>query len=183
MKVLLSIGGASGSIYGIRLLEELKKAGVRTHLIVSEGAKKIIDHETKYKFTDIKQLADFYYANNDMFAGPASGSFKLDAMVICPCSMKTLSAIANGYGDTLTSRAAVCTLKEERKLVLVIRETPLDLPGIKNMEKAKLAGATILPAMPGFYHKPKKLDDIVDFIVGKILDQLNITHSLFERWK
>ena len=118
-----------------------------------------------------------------MFSGPASGSFKLDSMMICPCSMKTLSAIANGYGDTLTSRAAICTLKEEQKLVLVLRETPLDYASIKNMEKAKVGGATILPAMPGFYHKPKNIDDLVDFIVGKILDQLDIKHSLFKRWK
>jgi len=182
MKVLLSIGGASGSIYGIRLLEELKKAGNQTHLIFSDGAKKILEHETKYKFSDIKKLADFYYENNDMFAGPASGSFQLDAMIICPCSMKTLSAIANGYGDTLTSRAAVCCLKENRKLILVIRETPLDLPGIKNMLSAKQAGAIILPAMPGFYHQPKKIDDLVDFIVGKTLDQIGVKHSLFKRW-
>ena len=182
MKVFLSIGGASGSIYGIRLLEELKKAGAEIHLTISDGAKKIIEHETSYKVKDIKSKADFYYDNNNFFVGPASGSFKLDAIIVCPCSMKTLSAIANGYGDTLTSRAAGCCLKEERKLILVVRETPLDLPGIKNMEKAKLAGATILPAMPGFYHKPKKIEDIVDFIVGKILDQLNIEHSLFKRW-
>jgi 4-hydroxy-3-polyprenylbenzoate decarboxylase len=97
--------------------------------------------------------------------------------------MKTLSAIANGYGDTLTSRAASCCLKEERKIILVIRETPLDLPGIKNMVSAKQAGATILPAMPGFYHKPQKIEDLVNFVVGKTLDQLNIKHSLFERWK
>ena len=118
-----------------------------------------------------------------MFAGPASGSFKLDAMIVCPCSMKTLSAIANGYGDTLTSRAASCILKEGKNLILVPRETPLSLPFIQNIEKINLAGATILPAMPGFYYKPKEIDDIVDFIVGKILDQLNINHSLFERWK
>ena len=183
MKVLLGIGGASGSIYGIRLLEELKKARCEVHLIVSDGAKKILEHETNYKFKDVKAKADFYYDNSDMFAGPASGSFKIDAMVVCPCSMKTLSAIANGYGDTLTSRAASCCLKEERKLILVIRETPLDLPGIKNMLSAKQAGSTILPAMPGFYHKPQRIEDLVNFIVGKTLDQLKITHSLFKRWK
>ena len=183
MKVLLSIGGASGSIYGVRLFEELLKSKVEVHLVASDGAKKILEHETKYTYADLKKKADFCYDNDDLFAGPASGSFKLDAMLVCPCSMKTLSAIANGYGDKLTSRAAICTLKEERKLILVIRETPLDLPSIKNMLAAKQAGATILPAMPGFYHKPKKIDDLVDFIVGKILDQLEIGHSLFKRWE
>jgi len=183
MKVLLSIGGASGCIYGIRLIEELLKSNVEVHLIVSDGAKKIIEHETNYTFNDLKNKANFCYENSDMFAGPASGSFNLDALVVCPCSMKTLSAIANGYGDTLTSRAACCFLKEERKIILVIRETPLDLPDIKNLLSAKQAGATILPAIPGFYHKPNKIEDIVDFIVGKILDQLNIEHSLYMRWK
>ncbi|UCH72486.1 MAG: UbiX family flavin prenyltransferase [Thermoplasmatales archaeon] len=183
MKILLSIGGASGSIYGIRLFEELKKTGAEIHLIISKGAQKIIEHETNYKFKDFKNKADSYYKNSDMFAGPASGTFELDSMIICPCSMKTLSAIANGYCDTLTSRAASCMLKEERKLILVLRETPLSLPFIKNMEKAKLAGATILPAMPGFYHKPKNIEDLVDFVVGKSLDQLEINHSLFKRWK
>jgi len=183
MKVLVSIGGASGSIYGIRLVEELIKNGVEVHLIISDGGKKIIKHEIKYSPDDLRKKADFYYENSDLFAAPASGSFILDAMVVCPCSMKTLSAIANGYGDTLTSRAASCCLKENRKLILVVRETPLDLPGIKNMEKAKLSGASILPAMPGFYHKPETIDDLVDFVVGKILDQLHIDHSLFKRWK
>jgi 4-hydroxy-3-polyprenylbenzoate decarboxylase len=183
MKILLSIGGASGSIYGIRLLEELIKSNDEVHLIVSDGAKKIIEHETSYNFEELKNKVNFYYENSNMFAGPASGSFKLDAMVVSPCSMKTLSAIVNGYGDTLSSRAASCFLKEERKLILVIRETPLDLPGIKNMLLAKQAGATILPAMPGFYHKPNKIDDLVDFIVGKILDQLDIKHTLYKRWK
>jgi 4-hydroxy-3-polyprenylbenzoate decarboxylase len=183
MKILLSIGGASGSIYGIRLFEELQKSNNEVHLIVSDGAKKIIEHETDYNFENLKNKSNYYYDNSNIFAGPASGSFKIDAMVICPCSMKTLSAIANGYGDTLTSRAASCCLKEERKLILVIRETPLDLPGIKNMLSAKQAGATILPAMPGFYHKPQKIEDLINFIVGKTLDQLKFSHTLFERWR
>ena len=183
MKILLSITGASGSIYGVRLFEELNKSNNEIHLIISEGAKKILEHETNFKVNDLKKKSNFYYENKDMFAGPASGSFQLDAMVVCPCSMKTLSAIANGYGDTLTTRAASCRLKEEKKLILVIRETPIDLPGIKNMLAAKQAGATILPAMPGFYHKPKKIDDLVDFIIGRILDNIGIKNSLFKRWK
>ncbi len=183
MKYLLSIGGASGSIYGVRLFEELKNSVNKIHLVVSEGAKKILEHETNYTYGKLKDKADFCYENNDLFAGPASGSFHLDGMIIAPCSMKTLSAVANGYGDTLTSRAASCCLKEGRKLILVVRETPLDLPGIKNLLAAKQSGAIVLPAMPGFYHKPETIDDLVDFIVGKILDQLGIKHSLFDRWK
>jgi len=183
MRYLLSIGGASGSIYGIKLLEELKKTENEIHLIVSNGGKDIIKQETEISFEEFKNKADFYYENDDLFAGPASGSFQIDAMIIVPCSMKTLSAIANGYGNTLSSRAASCILKEEKKLILVIRETPLDLPGIKNMLSAKQSGATILPAMPGFYHKPESIDDLVDFIVGKILDQLKINHTLYKRWE
>lgn len=183
MKILLGIGGASGSIYGIRLLEELIKSNVEVHLIVSEGAKKILEYETNYAYKDLKKKANMSYENNDLFAAPASGSFQIDGMIIAPCSMKTLSAIANGYGDILTSRAASCCLKEGRKLILVIRETPLELPGIKNMLLAKQAGAVVLPAMPGFYYKPEKIEDLVNFITGKILDQLDIKHSLFIRWK
>jgi 4-hydroxy-3-polyprenylbenzoate decarboxylase len=183
MKYFVNIGGASGSIYGIRLLQELNKNGHEVHLVISETAKKIINHETRYTHTAIKKKAAFVYHNDDLYAGPASGSFPLDGMIIIPCSMKTLSAIANGYGDTLTSRAASCCLKEGRKLVLVIRETPLDLPGIRNMLAAKESGAIILPAMPAFYHQPKNIEEVVDFIVGKVFDQLGIQHSLFERWK
>jgi len=183
MKVLLSIGGASGTLYSIRLINELKKHDVELHLISSQGGKKILEHETGISFEKIKEKADFYYENNDLFAGPASGSFLIDAMIICPCSMKTLSAVANGYGDNLTTRAACCMLKEQRKIILVPRETPLDLPSIENMKKAKIAGASILPAMPGFYHKPETIEDIVSFIVGKILDLLEIKHDIFQRWK
>jgi 4-hydroxy-3-polyprenylbenzoate decarboxylase len=183
MRFFVSIGGASGSIYGIRLLQELNKAGHEVHLVVSKGAKKIIEHETRYTSTAIKKEADIVYDNDDLCAGPASGSFPLDGMIVIPCSMKTLSAIANGYGDTLTSRAASCCLKEGRRLILVLRETPLDLPGIKNMLTAKESGAVILPAMPAFYHEPKDIDALVDFIVGKVFDQLCLQHSLFKRWK
>jgi len=182
MKILLSIGGASGSIYGIRLLEELIKSDVEVHLVVSDGAKNILEHETVYTYDDLKEKANICYENCDLFAAPASGSFHLDGMIVAPCSMKTLSAIANGYGDTLTSRAASCCLKEGRKLVLVIRETPLDLPSIKNMLIAKQSGAVVLPAMPGFYHKPKTIADLVNFVVGKTFDQFSIEHSLFKRW-
>ena len=183
MKYLVCLGGASGSIYGVRVLEELKKSNIETHCIVSHGAKKILAHETKYSYEDLKKIADYWYENENLFAGPSSGSFQIDGMIVVPCSMKTLSAIANGYGDTLISRTASCCLKEGRKLILVIRETPLDLPGIKNMLKAKQSGAILLPAMPAFYYKPKKIEDMVDFIVGKILDQIGVKHSLFNRWK
>jgi len=183
MRYFVSIGGASGSIYGIRLLQELHKTNHDVYLVVSEGAKKIIQQETPYTYASIKKNADIIYDNADLCAGPASGSFQLDAMIIIPCSMKTLSAIAMGYGDTLTSRAASCCLKEGKKLILVLRETPLDLPGIRNMLVAKDSGAIILPAMPGFYHQPKTIDDLVYFVVGKVFDQLGLQHSLFKRWK
>lgn len=183
MRYLVSIGGASGSIYGIRLLDELKKTGHDIVLVVTKEARAIIAQETTYTYTQLKKMADVVYDNDNLCAGPASGSFQLDAMIVIPCSMKTLSAIANGYGDALTSRAASCCLKEGRKLILVIRETPLDLPGIKNMLAAKESGAVLLPAAPGFYHQPKNIEQLVDFIVGKVLDQLAIQHSLFKRWK
>lgn len=183
MRYLVSIGGASGSIYGIRLLQELQKTSHEIHLVLSEGAKKILAHETSYTPSVLKTYAHAIYENNDLFAGPASGSFPLDAMIIIPCSMKTLSAIAHGYADTLTSRAASCCLKEGRTVILVLRETPLDLPGIRNMLAAKQSGAVILPAMPAFYQKPERIDDLIDFIVGKVFDQLSLPHSLFRRWK
>lgn len=183
MKILVSIGGASGIIYGINLLEKLAKTQNDVHLIISKGAKKIMEYETNRSVMDVKKLADFFYENDNLFAGPASGSFQIDAMIVVPCSMKTLSAIANGYGETLTSRSAMCCLKEGKKVILVLRETPLDLAALKNMLFAKQNGAVILPAMPGFYHKPQKIEEIIDFIVGKILDQLEISHSLYKKWE
>jgi len=182
MKILVSIGGASGIVYGVSLLEKLTKTKNDVHLIITDGAKKIMEYETNRSVIDVKKLADFFYENDNLFAGPASGSFQIDAMIIVPCSMKTLSAIANGYGETLTSRSATCCLKEGKKVILVLRETPLDLAALKNMLSAKQNGAVILPAMPGFYHKPKNIDEMIDFIVGKILDQLEISHALYKKW-
>jgi 4-hydroxy-3-polyprenylbenzoate decarboxylase len=183
LKIIVGITGTSGVIYGIRLIENLVKLDVETHLIISDTAKKIIEYETNYDIEKIKQMAHRSYDNRDLFAPPASGSFRHNGMIVVPCSLKTLSAIANGYADTLISRAAICTLKEDIKLILVPRETPLDRASIKNMLKAKENGATILPATPAFYHRPENIDEIIDFIVGKILDQLGIKHNLFKRWK
>lgn len=183
MRVLVSITGASGSIYGVRLVEELVRGGCEVFLIISDAARPILEFETKYSVKQVEGLAKKVYENADLWAGPSSGTFPLDAMVIAPCSMKTLSAVAHGFEDTLTSRAASCMLKEGRKIVLMVRETPLDLPGVRNLLLAKEAGAVILPAMPGFYEKPKTVGDLVNFVVGKTLDQLGVRHSLYKRWK
>ncbi|MEF8847812.1 MAG: UbiX family flavin prenyltransferase [Candidatus Thermoplasmatota archaeon] len=182
MKLLIGVSGASGCLYSIRLLEELKKRNIETHLIVSDEGKKILEYETDLDYEEFKNMASFSYQNDDLFSPPASGSFQHNGMILAPCSMKTLSSIANGYCKNLISRTAFCTLKEERKLVLMPRETPLDMISIKNMLSAKKAGATILPACPGFYHKPNEINDLIDFIIGKILDQFKIQHSLFKRW-
>lgn len=181
-RILVGISGASGSIYGVRLLEALQEKDVEIHLVISDGAKPILTYETNSSVASVSSLSSYVYDNSDMSAGPASGSFQIDGMCIAPCSMKTLASIAQGYGNTLMSRAASCMIKENKRLVLVVRETPIDLPGLRNMVSAKEAGAVVLPAAPGFYHKPEKIDDLVDFIVGKILDQFQITHSLFKRW-
>lgn len=176
MDILVAITGASGITYGTRLGDVLKRMKHNVSIIVSEGAKKVAEAE------DVK-LPKPDYDEDDLTAPFASGSHKIDGMVICPCSLRTLGEIANGAGNNLVSRAAEVMLKERKKLVLVIRETPLSYIAIKNMENITLAGGVVLPACPGFYHKPKKVDDMVDFIVGKVLDQLNIEHKLFKRWK
>ncbi len=182
-KIVIGFSGASGIIYGIRLLEVLHSINVQTFLIVSEWAKKNIEIETDKTLEYVKSLSSINYDNFKLDASVSSGSFLHDGMVIVPCSMKSLSSIANGYDDTLISRAASVTLKESRKLILVPRETPLSRIHLENMIKLQDAGAIILPAMPGFYHKPSSIDEIVDHLVGKILDQLKIKHDLFRRWK
>ncbi|MBS3778408.1 MAG: UbiX family flavin prenyltransferase [Candidatus Thermoplasmatota archaeon] len=182
-QVLVGITGASGSIYGVGLLQELQKKDVSVHLIFSKTAKQILPFETNNTVESVMDLADEIYENDDLFAGPASGSFQIDAMVLVPCSMKTLAAIATGYADCLITRSASVMLKENKSLIVVPRETPFDLAGLQNMIQVHLAGGTILPASPGFYHKPASVSDLVDFIVGKILDQLSIPHDLFKRWE
>jgi 4-hydroxy-3-polyprenylbenzoate decarboxylase len=177
------MSGASGVCYGVRLLEVMKELGHEVHLIVSYEAEQIMQYETGLSKKDLMDFVMGEYANDDMLALPASGSFAVDGMVIAPCSMKTLSAVANGFSNTLISRAALCQLKENRRLIIVVRETPIDLIGLRNMVSACEAGAVILPANPGFYHKPESITDLADFIVGKILDQLKVSHSLKMRWK
>lgn len=182
-KIVVGFSGASGVIYGIRLLEVLHSINIPTYLIISEWAKRNIQTETNKTLEYVKSLSSVNYDNFKLDAAVSSGSFLHDGMVIVPCSMKSLSSIANGYDDTLISRAASVTLKESRTLILVPRETPLSRIHLENMIKLQDAGAIILPAMPGFYHKPSTIDEIIDHLVGKILDQLKIKHELFTRWK
>jgi len=183
MEIIVGISGASGVIYAIRLLETLKDLNVKTHLVITKVAEKVIKSETNLTKSEIIALATHYYDINDLMAPISSGSFKTDGMVIVPCSMKTLAGIATGYSSNLLLRAADVTLKEGRTLVLVPRETPLSTIHLLNMYKVAQAGAIILPAMPAFYHKPKTIDNLINYIVGKILDAFNLEHKLYKRWE
>ena len=183
MVIIVGITGASGVIYGIRLLEVLsQKKGIETHLIISEAAETNIRYETNWKIEDIKALASFSYDIRDIGARLASGSFKTDGMVVAPCTVKTMSALANSYTENLLIRAGDVTLKERKKLVLLVRETPLHIGHLRNMERLTEMGAIILPPVPAFYHKPKTIQDIIDHTVGKVLDIFGIEHNLFKRW-
>ncbi|MFH0956526.1 MAG: UbiX family flavin prenyltransferase [Candidatus Aenigmatarchaeota archaeon] len=181
-RIVVGISGSSCSILGIRMLQALRKVGVETHLVMSGFAEKVIEHETGMKPGSVRKLADFSYERNDFFAPIASGSFRTDGMIVIPCSMKTLGGIASGYTNNLLLRAADVTLKERRKLVLVARETPLNLIHIKNMETVTLAGAVVLPPVLTCYSKPSGIDDMVGHIIGKALDQFGID-SGYKRWK
>lgn len=180
MKIVVAVTGASGAVIAQRLLENLKEH--ETHLIISKTAKKVIDYEIGSE-KEIKKLAKFFYEEDDLTAKLSSSSFILDAMIIVPCSMKTLAAIANGFSQNLITRCAENFLKCNRKLIVIPRDTPLSLAAIENMKKVKIAGAIVLPANVAYYHKPKKVDDITNFFVGKILDVLNIKHNLYKRWR
>jgi len=182
MKIIVGITGASGVIYGKRLLEALSDKSVETYLIVSRGAEEIIALELSSKREDIEKLSTYAYKVNDLLSPLASGSYFVDGMVIVPCSSKTLGGIAYGYSDNLLLRAAEVTIKQGRKLILVPRETPLSAISLENMLKLAKIGVVILPAMPAFYHNPKNLNQLINFVVGKILDSLEIEHNLFKRW-
>lgn len=181
-RIIIGITGASGVIYGIEILKELIKRDLETHLIISEPGKKNILLETGYSVRDVESMADQVFDNNDLGAPLASGSFLTSGMIVAPCTIKTLSGIANSYSDNLMVRAADVTLKEKRKLVLLVRETPLHKGHLKLMYMAADMGAHILPPIPSFYHRPKTIDDIIHQTIGKVFDYLGIEHGLFERW-
>lgn len=187
-KIVVGITGASGSIYAIRLIEELLKRDIITHIICTDTGKKVMKYETG---VDIEMWAEQHQNQNDrliiedinnLFAGVASGSYKFDAAVILPCSMGTLAEISSGIAKNLLCRVADVAMKEKRKLIIVPRETPFNAIHLENMLKLSTLGVTILPAMPGFYHKPQSMEDLIDFVVGKVLDSLDIENNLFTKW-
>ncbi|TXT55964.1 MAG: Flavin prenyltransferase UbiX [Candidatus Thorarchaeota archaeon] len=179
-RILVCLTGASGAIYGVKLIQTLSQRGHEVQLIVSKWGHETLSHETGLSVEDLKKYAEVVYDETDLTAGPASGSYHLDAMAIVPCSMKTLAGIANGYADNLVGRAADCALKERRPLVIVPRETPLNLIHIRNMERVTEAGAILLPASPAFWHKPENIDQLVDSIVDRIIPHLGLSRTEIE---
>jgi flavin prenyltransferase len=182
MRLIVSISGATGAIFGIRLLEFLRIAGVETHLVLSSWAKATIPLETTYTVEEVEALADYTYSNKDQAATISSGSFQVDGMIVAPCSMKSLASIRVGLADNLLTRAADVMLKERKKLVLLTRETPLSTIHLENMLELSRMGVVILPPMPAFYNNPRDLDDMVNHIVFRTLDQFGIHSEEAKRW-
>jgi 4-hydroxy-3-polyprenylbenzoate decarboxylase len=183
-RIVLALTGASGMPYAITLGRELARLpDIELHLIISDAAKQVMAVESHMQPEDLMALAKESYAPTDIDSGPASGSWRHGGMVVCPCSMASLAAIAHGQASNLIHRAADVTLKENRRLILVPRETPFNEIHLRNMLAAKRAGATILAACPGFYNKPATIEDLTRFIAARILDQLDIPHNLAKRWK
>lgn len=185
-RLIVGISGASGAIYGVRLLQMLRDvAGVETHLVMSQAARQTLSLETDLSLRDVQALADVVHDARDIAASISSGSFKTAGMVILPCSIKTLSGIVNSYTDTLVTRAADVVLKERRPLVLCVRETPLHLGHLRLMTQAAELGAVIMPPVPAFYHRPQTLDDVINQTVNRVLDQFDIDlpEDLFTRWQ
>lgn len=187
-RIIIGITGASGSIYAKRLIEELHRSGAELHIICSETGLEVFGYETGNSLPDfINSLGNssrtpLIHENSNLFAPTASGSFRADGMVIVPCSMATLGGMASGSLQSLLGRTAAVCLKERRKLIIVPRETPLNRINLKGMLELDEAGAVILPAMPGFYNRPETVEDVVDFTVSRILDQLGVDNSLSKRW-
>lgn len=182
LRLVVGMTGATGAILGIRLLEALRSHGVETHLVLSEWAERTIRIETSYTRDEVRALADAYYHDTNQAAAISSGSFPVDGMVIVPCSMKTLAAIAHGLADRLIVRAADVTLKERRRLVLVPRETPLSTVHLRNMLTLSELGVSMVPPMPAFYNDPTSIDDVVGHVVARVLDQFGIANDLTRRW-
>ncbi|CDH05846.1 3-octaprenyl-4-hydroxybenzoate carboxy-lyase [Xenorhabdus bovienii str. oregonense] len=185
-KLIVGLTGASGAIYGVRLLQVLQSVeGIETHLVISQSARQTLALETDYTLRDVQALADVVHDNRDIAASISSGSFKTLGMVILPCSIKTLSGIVHSYTDGLITRAADVVLKEGRKLVLSVRETPLHLGHLRLMTQAAEIGAVIMPPVPAFYHRPDHIQDIIDQTVNRVLDQFDIElpQDLFNRWQ
>ncbi len=184
MRIVVGITGASGAIYGVELIRALRRLpDIEIYLIVSEAGKRVVSLEMGMEEEDFQGMVSAIYSISELGAPPASGSWVHHGMIICPCTMATLGAIANGIGDDLLLRSADVTLKECRKLILVVRETPLNLIHLENMVRAARAGAVIMPASPAFYHRPKKIMDLVRHLVSRILDQIGISNNLSPRWQ
>jgi 4-hydroxy-3-polyprenylbenzoate decarboxylase len=182
-RLVVAMTGASGAIYGIRLLERLRELPVETHLVATRWSRVTIEDETPFSFAEVKRLADEVHSENDLAAPISSGSFQTLGTVVAPCTVKTLAAIATGFSHNLVCRAADVTLKERRPLVLVVRETPLSTIHLRNMMTLTELGATILPPVPAFYHHPREIDDIVDQTVVRILDQFGLELDGVQRWE
>ncbi|MEN6565225.1 MAG: UbiX family flavin prenyltransferase [Veillonellales bacterium] len=182
LRIIVGITGASGAIYGLRFIEVLKEAGCEIHAVISEHGRQVLEYECGSAAKAVINTVDFLHDVGNVSACIASGSFKSDAMVVVPCSMRTVAGIANGIADNLLLRAADVMLKEGRTLVLVPRETPFSAIHLGNMLKLAQLGVKILPASPGFYHRPRTLQALVDMMVGKICDSIGMEHNLFERW-
>ena len=181
-RLIVGITGATGVIYGIRLLEALRQTGIESHLIISKWANRTIEHETDYTARQVRNLASVSYEPSDMAAAVSSGSFLTEGMVVIPCTMRSVAAIAHGTGEHLVHRAADVVLKERRRLVLVARETPLSDIHLENLLKLSRMGVAIVPPMPAFYNHPQTVDDIVDHVVARVLDQFHLPAPLARRW-
>ena len=181
-RIIVAITGATGAIFGVRTLEALREAEVETHLVLSKWGQQTVEHETGLKLADLQALASVVHGTGNMAATISSGSFRTEGMIVAPCSMRTAAAIAHGYGENLVHRAADVVLKERRKLVLVPRETPLSEVHLENLLKLARLGVHIVPPMPAFYNRPASLDDMVNHIVARLLDQFDIDASFARRW-